>query len=101
MTELPEDDGHTSIMTTVDRFSKMVALTPLRSTDVATVAKAFFADVVCHHGLPLTITSDRDARFTSKFWSELMAAHGTALHHSTAFHPQTDGMAEVTNRTME
>ena len=74
-------------MTTVDRFRKMVVLTPLKSSDAATVASAFFRDVVAHHGLPLTITSDRDPRFTAKFWNELMAAHGMSLHHSTALHP--------------
>ena len=88
-------------MTTVDRFSKMVELSPLKASDAVTVAAVFFKDVVAKHGLPLTITSDRDPRFTGQFWSELMNAYGTALQHSTAFHPQTDGMAEVMNRTME
>ena len=55
-------------MTVVDRFSKMVVLVPLRSTDVDAVADAFFCHIVSQHGLPLTITTDRDQQFMAKFW---------------------------------
>ena len=49
----------------------------------------------------LTIVSDRDPRFTSRFWSKLQDAMGTKLHFSTAFHPQTDGQSERTIQTLE
>ena len=88
-------------MTCVDRFSKMVILVPLRETDARHVADRFLAEVVSHHGLPHTIISDRDPCFTGHFWEELMKLLNTTLTFSTASHPQTDGMAEVTNRTME
>ena len=55
-------------MTVVDCFSKMVVLVPLQSMDVDAVADAFFRHVVSQHGLPLTITTDRDQRFMAKFW---------------------------------
>ena len=45
--------------------------------------------------------SDRDPRFTSRFWPSLQAALGTRLHFSTAFHPQTDGQSERTIQTLE
>ena len=87
MTELPEDKGYGTIMTCVDRFSKMVVLIPLRETDARTVAGHFLAEVVSHHGLPETIISDRDPRFQGSFWKELMTSLNTSLSFSTASHP--------------
>ena len=53
------------------------------------------------HRVPVSIVSDRDPRFTSRFWPSLQAALGTRLHFSTAFHPQTDGQSERTIQTLE
>ena len=63
MTELPENNGHGTIMTCEDYFSKMVVLVPLCETDAQTVASRFLAEVMSHHGFPATIISNRDPRF--------------------------------------
>ncbi|KAG3133833.1 hypothetical protein PI126_g18985 [Phytophthora idaei] len=56
--------------------------------------------VLKHHGKPLDIVSDRDPRFTARFWREVFTLLGTQLSMSTADHPQTDGQTEHVNRVL-
>ena len=73
----------------------------MQESDAQTVADKFLSMVVSQHGLPEYIMSDRDPRFCGHFWEDLMSLLDITLTFSMALHPQTDGMAEVTNRTME
>lgn len=104
ITQLPKTaSGHDAIMVVVDRLTKMVLFAPT-TTNVTSpeLAKLFFDTVYRHHGLPSTIVSDRDPRFTSLFWKALFKNHlGTRLAMSTSNHPQTDGQTERANRTLE
>ncbi|GJZ88349.1 putative reverse transcriptase domain-containing protein [Tanacetum coccineum] len=59
-----------------------------------------FADCK-RHGVPISIISDHDSRFTSRFWQSMQEALGTRLDMSTAYHPQTDGQSERTIQTLE
>ena len=65
------------------------------------LARLFFDSVVCLHGVPKYIVRDRDPRFIAKLWTELWKLLGTKLNMSTAYHPQTDGQTERTNRVLE
>lgn len=94
--------GFDAILVQVDKLTKMVHFSPTKTNATAPdLAKIFFKDVVRLHGLPQVIISDRDARFTSNFWRTLYTLLDTRLAMSTAFHPQTDGQTERTNRTLE
>ncbi|XP_031741315.1 uncharacterized protein LOC116403827 [Cucumis sativus] len=64
-------------------------------------AQLYLTEIVRLHGVPVSIVSDRDARFTSKFWKGLQTAMGTRLDFSTTFHPQTDGKNERLNQVLK
>ncbi|KAF1314271.1 reverse transcriptase, partial [Globisporangium splendens] len=100
---LPRDKhGRNGILVFVDRFSKMVHLAPVSDKVSAEMTAKVFVDVVFRlHGLPVEIVSDRDTRFTSKFWRALFGLLDTKLAMSTAAHPETDGQTERVNRVLE
>jgi transposase InsO family protein len=92
-------NGKSVILTVVDRLSKAAHFIPLGHPYSATsVARAFFAEIVRLHGIPCSIVSDRDPVFTSEFWRELFRLAGVKLQMTSAFHPQSDGQAEATNK---
>ena len=90
-----------TILTVIDRLSKMVHLIPTHQTSTAAdTARLVLDNVVKYHGVPDSIVSDRDTRFTSNFWRELTKVMGIKLRMSSAFHPETDGLCERANRTV-
>lgn len=103
ITHLPRTKaGFDAIVVFADLLSKMAHFIPtITSASAPDIAKIFFDVVFRLHGLPKAIISDRDACFTSRFWKSLFQNLGTKLSMSTAFHPQTDGQTERTNRTLE
>lgn len=66
-----------------------------------TLSQLYLKEIVTRHGVPISIISDRDSRFTSHFWKSLQKAMGTKLDMSTAYHPQTDKQSERTIQTLE
>jgi len=94
--------GFDSIWVIVDRLTKSVHFIPIKTgMSVARLAEIYIEQVVRLHGIPSSIVSDRDPRFTSKFWESLQAALGTKLRLSSAYHPQTDGQTEMTIQSLE
>ncbi|KAD2393961.1 hypothetical protein E3N88_40938 [Mikania micrantha] len=103
VTKLPRtSSGHDTIWVIVDRLTKSAHFLPMRETyTMDKLAKLYINEIVVRHGVPLSIISDRDSRFTSRFWQSLQKSLGTQLNLSTAYHPQTDGQSERTIQTLE
>ena len=102
ITCLPKSEGFATIVVVVDRFSKYATFIPApKECTAEDTAKFFFRHVVKYWGLPKSIISDRDSRFTGRFWTELFKLMGSVLHFSTSFHPQTDGQTERVNALLE
>jgi hypothetical protein len=102
VTGLPSSEGCDAIWVVVDRLTKQRHLIPCRTdVDAKDLADMFIREVFRHHGLPLTIISDRGPQFIAAFWKRLCERLGIDHRMSTPFHPQTDGQTERMNATME
>ncbi|GJW58885.1 putative reverse transcriptase domain-containing protein, partial [Tanacetum coccineum] len=95
-------NGHDTIWVIVDRLTKSAHFLAIRE-DYSTerLARIYIDEIVAQHGVPVSIISDRDGRFTSRCWQTVQNALGTRLDMSTAYHPQTDGQSERTIQTLE
>ncbi|GKA96441.1 putative reverse transcriptase domain, ribonuclease H-like domain, aspartic peptidase domain protein [Tanacetum coccineum] len=81
LTKLPKTStGHDAIWVIVDRLTKSAHFIPIRATDsMETLTRLYIKEIVSRHGVPISIMSDRDSHFTSRFWQSLQNALGTQL----------------------
>ncbi|GKB94504.1 putative reverse transcriptase domain-containing protein [Tanacetum coccineum] len=85
-----------------NRLIKSAHFLPMKETDsMEKLMRQYLKEVVSRHGVPVSIISDQDSKFTSHFWKSLNDALVTQLDMSTAYHPQTDGQSERTIQTLE
>ncbi|KAD7479059.1 hypothetical protein E3N88_02195 [Mikania micrantha] len=103
ITKLPKTtSGCDTIWVIVDRLTKSAHFLPIKETDkLEKLTRIYMKEIVSRHGVPVSIISDRDSRFTAHFWKSLHKALGTRLDMSTAYHPQTDGQSERTIQNLE
>ncbi|GJY52034.1 putative reverse transcriptase domain-containing protein [Tanacetum coccineum] len=103
VSKLPKTStGHDTIWVIVDRLTKSAHFIPIRATDsMETLTMLYIKEIVSRHSVPISIISDRDSHFTSRFWQSLQNALGTQLDMSTAYHPETNGQSERTIQTLE
>jgi len=93
---------HKAVRVVVDRLTKSAYFMVISDKDGAEIiAEKYIDKIVRLHGIPVSIVSDRDTRFTSKFWKAFQKALGTRVNLSTAYHPQSDGQSERTIQTLE
>jgi hypothetical protein len=91
-----------SIWVIVDRLTKVAHFIPVNTTySGAKLPELYMSRIVCLHGVPKKIVSDRGFQFTSKFWEKLHESMGTKLNFSSAYHPQMNGQTERTNQILE
>ncbi|GKE33524.1 putative reverse transcriptase domain-containing protein [Tanacetum coccineum] len=84
--------GYDSIWVIVDRLTKSAHFILMNEKyKMEKLTRLYLKEIVCRHGVPVTIISDKDPRFASRFWSSLQKSLGTNLDMSTAYHPETDG----------
>ena len=103
ITQLPRTRfGNDAVVVFVDHLTKVAHMAPTTTTVTAPkLARIFMHEVIRLHGVPRVLLSDRDPRFTGAFWRELCQQLTVDCRFSTAFHPQTDGLTERMNRTIE
>nr|GEZ26086.1 putative reverse transcriptase domain-containing protein [Tanacetum cinerariifolium] len=91
-----------SICVIVDRLTKSAHFLPMKKTDsIKKLAQLYLKEIVCRHGVPVSIISNRDSLFTSRFWKTLQEALRTQLNLSIAYHLETDGQSKRTTQTLE
>nr|KAJ0192528.1 hypothetical protein LSAT_V11C800438660 [Lactuca sativa] len=94
--------GLDTIWVIVDRLTKSAHFLPMKETDkMDKLTKLYIKETMRLHGVPRSIISDWDSRFTSQFWQSLQKSLGTRMNMSTTYHPQTDGQSERTIQTLE
>ncbi|MBW0515219.1 hypothetical protein O181_054934 [Austropuccinia psidii MF-1] len=104
VTALPPsgDKSYNACLVIVDRYSKTPIFLPCHKDDTAMhTALLLWSRVISHKRLLQNIISDRDLKFTSALWINLHRFFGTKVSFSTAYHPQTDGLAERIIQTLE
>jgi hypothetical protein len=93
---------HDLIWVIVDRLTKTAHFLPVHTTYRAEkYAEIYIDQIVCLHGIPRTIVSDRGAPFVARFWEQLQESLGTHVIKSSAYHPQTDGQTERVNQILK
>nr|GEZ03664.1 reverse transcriptase domain-containing protein [Tanacetum cinerariifolium] len=103
VTGLPRTpSGYDSIWVIMDRLTKSAHFLPKKKIDsIEKLAELYLKEIVCKHGVPVSVISDKDSLFTLRFWVSLQKALGTQLDLSTTYHPKTDGQSERTIQTLE
>nr|GEW55123.1 reverse transcriptase domain-containing protein [Tanacetum cinerariifolium] len=86
----------------IDRLTKSAHFLPIREDDtLKKLTRQYLKKVVSKHGVPVSIISNYNEKFTSHFWKSLNKALGTRLDIRTTYHPETDGQSEMTIQTLE
>nr|GEV75934.1 hypothetical protein [Tanacetum cinerariifolium] len=94
--------GYDTLWVMVDRLTKSAHFLLMKKMDsMEKLTRLYLKKIMCRHGVLVSIISDRDNHFTTRFWRSLQEALGTNLDMSTAYHPQTDGQSDRTIQMLE
>lgn len=98
---LPPSQGFTHLLTIIDRFTRWPEAIPLKDTTSTACARAMVSHWIARFGVPLDLTSDRGPQFTSQLWKSVSDLFGITLHHTTSYHPQSNGLVERFHRHLK
>lgn len=99
---LPTSNGFSYILTCIDRYTRWTEAIPMQDNNAETVAITFYSNWICRFGMPNEVITDRGVQFKSELFTQLMKKlFGINLHHTTAYHPQSNGMIERFNKTLK
>ena len=98
---LPPSEGCRYLLTIIDRSTRWPEAVPLREATSAACVNALLFHWVSRFGLPSDITSDRGSTFTSQLWTSVARILGASVHHTTSYHPESNGMVERLHRTLK
>nr|GEU28869.1 putative reverse transcriptase domain, ribonuclease H-like domain, aspartic peptidase domain protein [Tanacetum cinerariifolium] len=103
VSKLPKtSNGHDTIWIIIDRLNKSTHFIPTQATDsMETLTRLYIKEIISRQGALISIISDHDSHFTSRFWQSLQDALCTQLDMSTAYHHETNGQSERTIQTLE
>ena len=101
MGPFPSSFGFIYILLAVDYVSKWIEAVPTRKDDAQAVSKFLKSNIFCRFGIPRDVVSDRGTHFCNKVVDNLFSKFGVTHKVSTAYHPQTNGQAEVSNREVK
>ena len=97
----PPSEGCTYLFTIIDRFTRCPEAVPIQNAEATTCARALLRTWIARFGVPDSITSDQGPQFTSGLWRELHNVLGCSNKHTTAYHPQSNGMVERFHRSLK
>ena len=98
---LPPSEWFSHILTIIDRTTRWPEVIPLSNTSTTECARALIRHWISRFGTPLDMSSDRGSQFTSTLWNEIAHQLQVNLHHTTAYHPQSNGLVERFHRTLK
>ena len=101
MGPFPVSYGYTCILLVVDYVSKWVEAKATRTNDSSVVVDFVRSNIFCRFGIPRAIISDQGSHFCNRSMGALLRKYGVLHKVSTAYHPQTNGQAEVSNREIK
>ncbi|GKC22814.1 reverse transcriptase domain-containing protein [Tanacetum coccineum] len=95
-------NGHDTIWVIMDRLTKSAHFLPMREDyKMDWLARLYLKEILARHGVLISIISDRDSRFTSRFWQSMQEALGTKLDMNTAYHPQKSVVPRLCGQRLE
>ena len=94
-------EGCTYLFTIIDRFTRWPEAVPIQNVGATTCARALLRNWIARFGVPDSITSDQGSHFTSGLWREFYNVFGCSPKHTTAYHPESNGMVERFHRSLK